>query len=136
MNYQAERDRVELRIVERKLMQMTKDRDNFKDNFMTTFKQLSQYENQINDMRGEYNQLLAKFNDLMEKNNQIQMQQEDYRSRLMNNFGKIKEVIEKDKDLKQLEKELRQIKKRDNPYEYVDFNDVSTQTHNPVKEKG
>ena len=136
MTYQSERDRVERRIVEKKLTEMTKEKDKYRDSFMTTYQQLSESDSKMTNFRYEYDELMAKYKSLILKNNQTHMQQEDYRSRLMNNVEKFKEMSKKNKELKEWEKDLRKIKKRDNPYEYVDFNDVSTQTQNPVKERG
>ena len=136
MRNQSERDRVDRRIVEKQLREMTKDRDSFKDKFMTACDQLSETKDKLDNLKYDYNQLKASYDEYIIKNSRIQMQLEDYRSKLVNNAEKFKELIKKEKDLKEWEKELRQIRKRTSPFEYVDFNDKYVQTQNPVKDRG
>lgn len=136
MRNQAERDRVELRVVETKLREMTKDRDEQKEKFISTFEKLNQVETELIEERYRHDELLRNFNLLELKNERITMKNEDYRSILFNSENKFKKLAEWEKELRILEKEVRAIKKRDNPYEYVDFADKHIQTWNPIKNKG
>ena len=62
MKLQSERDRIERRVVERRLDKMTKERDDFKQKFMTTYDQLVEVEAVLNETRYSYDELQHKFN--------------------------------------------------------------------------
>ena len=62
MKLQSERDRIERRVVERRLDKMTKERDDFKQKFMTTYDQLVEVEAVLNETRYSYDDLQHKFN--------------------------------------------------------------------------
>ena len=133
---QSQIDRADRIYIEEKLKEMTKDRDNYKEKFLVTYEQLSESENKLIDLRYDYDEQIVLYNSFWEKHNRMSMQLEDYRSKLMNYSARFKELKKKEQELIELEKELRKIKKRSNPFEYSDFADKHTQTHNPVKEKG
>lgn len=136
MRIQSERDRIELRIVETKLKEMTKDRDSFKDKYMLTCEQLNEVENNLIDVKYEYDELMKAYNRLLSVNDRVTMEEEDFRSNFVRYDDKFKELKAWEKKLRKLEKDLRSIKKRTNPYEYVDFSDQSCQTSNPTRERG
>lgn len=136
MKFQSERDRVDKRIVETKLREMTKDRDQYKEKFLEQYEQINELENSLNDARYEYDELLRKFNFVVLDCEKMNMLMEDYRSMILRYDVKSKQLKVKEDNLKTLEKEVRSIKKRDNPYEYVDFDDKYCQTNNPTKERG
>lgn len=62
MKLQSERDRIERRVVERRLDKTTKERDDFKQKFMTTYDQLVEVEAVLNETRYSYDDLQHKFN--------------------------------------------------------------------------
>jgi chromosome segregation ATPase len=136
MKNQSEQDRVDLRVVQTKLREMTKDRDNFKAKFIETFDQLNETENNLVETRYQYDEILMRFTKLSQEFEKATMLSEDYRSVLFNYDEKFKRLTAWEKELRELEKELRSIKRRENPYEYVDFSDKSMQTSNPTKDKG
>ena len=137
MKVQSERDRVDKRVLESNLRKMTEDRDDFKQKFLETEDKLNQAENDLITSKYEYDKLTEKFEKLNDKYNMLRMENEDYRSYWMNYDYKFAELKKWEKELRELEKELRAIKKRGiNPYDFVDFNDIATQTGNSVKDKG
>ncbi|CAI2370269.1 unnamed protein product [Moneuplotes crassus] len=136
MNHQAERDRVQLRITETSLREMTKERDNFKERFMQTYDQMTKLEEKLIQAQNEYDELLLKKNKIQQMNDRISMKNEDYRSFFFNYESKFKKLSNWEKEIIEKEKEVRAIKKRENPYEYVDFSDKFVQTCNPIRSKG
>lgn len=57
MKYQSERDRVELRICEKKLREVTKARDNIKQDLTDTIQLLNTKEEELTQLKNRYDAL-------------------------------------------------------------------------------
>lgn len=155
MKLQSERDRVERRVLERKLEKMTDEKNSFKTQFLDTFEKLNETEERLNDLQSRYEshfnfyflQLLTfltyrfyaleqRLAEVLRLNERANMEKEEHRSVLFNHNQKFIELKKLEKQLKEHEQDVRAIKKRKNPYEYVDFADKKTQTNMMLKEKG
>jgi hypothetical protein len=136
MKIQSERDRIERRIVETKLKDVTKERDELDSKFIEALNKENELDKELSKVKSENDQLFKSFNLAFAHKEQAEMRCEDYMAFIVQQDEKNKKLKQWEAVLIKKEKEVRAIRKRDNPYEFVDFSDKSTQISNPVKDKG
>lgn len=59
---QSHKDKSDKIAIEKKLQEMTKDRDSYKEKFLVTYEQLSESENKLVDLRYDYDEQVALYN--------------------------------------------------------------------------